>query len=263
MSFSNPIIGGNDTLVRDAIQSEGFVSGSTGWRIERDGTAEFNSVTVRGELDVTGTDGSYVRALAQGGHADVLLQPQDLAGFDWEPGTLRADIASTTDNPQISLIGPSNQGATSSAAEILIQGPGDPDASQIIMSSADGIQLDLGSHVNLLNSGTWIRRGEPTNLSLAAGWTAFGGGFSDPKYVELPDGFGQLFGVASGTPPGTIGTLPSALRPSVIQGPFSCACNNGKHCQIVVNPNGTVVTQNADASVTWVSLANVRWPISG
>ncbi|WP_301177241.1 hypothetical protein [Actinomadura geliboluensis] len=60
MAFGNPIIGGGDTLVRNAIQSEGFVAGSTGWRIERTGSAEFNSVTVRGELDV-GTANSYVR----------------------------------------------------------------------------------------------------------------------------------------------------------------------------------------------------------
>ncbi|MFE9102951.1 hypothetical protein [Actinomadura geliboluensis] len=60
MSFGNPIIGGNGTLVRQAMQSEGFQSGVTGWRVTREGDAEFNDVVVRGDLDV-GTATQYVK----------------------------------------------------------------------------------------------------------------------------------------------------------------------------------------------------------
>lgn len=56
MPFQNPVVAG-ETLVVPAIQSEGFVSGSTGWRIERDGDAEFNDVDIRGELTVSNADG--------------------------------------------------------------------------------------------------------------------------------------------------------------------------------------------------------------
>lgn len=52
MEFGNSIVGGSDELVRDGIQSRGFVSGSSGWRVDRTGNAEFNDVTVRGELHV-------------------------------------------------------------------------------------------------------------------------------------------------------------------------------------------------------------------
>lgn len=38
------------------IQTSGFVSGSSGWRIKGDGNAEFNDVTVRGSVFVTGGD---------------------------------------------------------------------------------------------------------------------------------------------------------------------------------------------------------------
>lgn len=55
MAFRNPIVGG-DTLVRNAIQSEGFQTGVQGWRIERGGDAEFNDVDVRGTVEV-GPDG--------------------------------------------------------------------------------------------------------------------------------------------------------------------------------------------------------------
>lgn len=54
MTFTNAILAGV-TLVRDAIQSEGFVTGVTGWRISRDGNAEFNDVTIRGEVEVGDT----------------------------------------------------------------------------------------------------------------------------------------------------------------------------------------------------------------
>lgn len=53
MEFGNSIIGQSDELVREAIQSRGYVAGSTGWRINGNGTAEFNDVTIRGGLVVT------------------------------------------------------------------------------------------------------------------------------------------------------------------------------------------------------------------
>lgn len=57
MEFSNGIVGGSDELVRNGIQSRGYVAGVTGWRINRAGDAEFNDVTIRGSLVASdGTD---------------------------------------------------------------------------------------------------------------------------------------------------------------------------------------------------------------
>lgn len=53
--FSNPILA-KDTLVRRAIQSEGFEAGVQGWRIERDGSAEFQDLIARGEFEATRID---------------------------------------------------------------------------------------------------------------------------------------------------------------------------------------------------------------
>ena len=50
MGFSNPIIGGISNLIRAAIRSPNFVTGLTGWSINRDGTAEFNNAIIRGLL---------------------------------------------------------------------------------------------------------------------------------------------------------------------------------------------------------------------
>jgi hypothetical protein len=49
MPFQNPIVAG-ETLVRTGIKSEGFVTGLTGWRVDRTGTAEFYNLTARGSI---------------------------------------------------------------------------------------------------------------------------------------------------------------------------------------------------------------------
>ena len=50
MPFNNPITGAQGTLVRPAIKSANFVSGSAGWSINTDGTAEFNEGVFRGPV---------------------------------------------------------------------------------------------------------------------------------------------------------------------------------------------------------------------
>ncbi len=49
MGLKDPIVAGVN-LIRSAIQSVPFVSGLLGWRIARDGTAEFNDITARGNI---------------------------------------------------------------------------------------------------------------------------------------------------------------------------------------------------------------------
>lgn len=58
MTFRDPILGGNE-LVRTAMQSENYAAGTTGWRIARDGTVEFNSGTFRGSLEVGSDPGQH------------------------------------------------------------------------------------------------------------------------------------------------------------------------------------------------------------
>ncbi len=52
MQFSDPIVAGS-TLIRPAIKSPDYVAGVSGWSINRDGSAEFNDVLVRGDITVT------------------------------------------------------------------------------------------------------------------------------------------------------------------------------------------------------------------
>lgn len=67
VSPGNPIVGGT-VLRTPAIQSPGFTSGTTGWSINADGTAEFNGLTLHGTL-VLGTGSNNVIILDFGRRA--------------------------------------------------------------------------------------------------------------------------------------------------------------------------------------------------
>lgn len=50
MGFANQILGGMGTLIRDAIHSQNYVPKVSGWTINKDGTAEFSGLTLRGSF---------------------------------------------------------------------------------------------------------------------------------------------------------------------------------------------------------------------
>lgn len=87
MPFSNPIVAGED-LVRTGIRSPNYVTGSTGWRIAQDGSAEFNSLTVVGAALIGGSvtldqagDGLFVYSGAPAA-GNLLIALTPTAGTD-------------------------------------------------------------------------------------------------------------------------------------------------------------------------------------
>jgi hypothetical protein len=52
--FKNSILGGAETLIRSAIKSFNYIAGVAGWRIARDGSAEFATATIRGTIVADG-----------------------------------------------------------------------------------------------------------------------------------------------------------------------------------------------------------------
>lgn len=104
MTFTDPIIGGESKLIRSAIQSPNYVPGVSGWTINRDGTAEFNSTTIRGELLVTDPDGSYVRIYDQDPGSGALIEfgLPTASGAVLTPASITSsDNASGTGHPGI------------------------------------------------------------------------------------------------------------------------------------------------------------------
>src|SRR5688572_12485030 len=78
MGFRSSILAGVK-LIREAIQSPNYVAGTSGWSINRDGTAEFGDMTIRS------SDGSGSTVVIQNGMAEfaaangwkIIIDPTD------------------------------------------------------------------------------------------------------------------------------------------------------------------------------------------
>jgi hypothetical protein len=78
VEFQDELAGGV-TLVRPALQSPDYVSGSSGWAIKIDGSAEFNDVVIRGGTTVSGLALYYNGTPALG---NLILSIAAAAGVD-------------------------------------------------------------------------------------------------------------------------------------------------------------------------------------
>lgn len=56
MSFTDQIVAGIGVLIREFIQSPNYVAGVSGWSVMKDGSAEFNDLTIRGTVIITSGD---------------------------------------------------------------------------------------------------------------------------------------------------------------------------------------------------------------
>jgi hypothetical protein len=57
--FANAVVGGMSKLIRFAIQSPNFVTGTSGWIIRKDGSAEFNNLVIRNGQIISGVQLIY------------------------------------------------------------------------------------------------------------------------------------------------------------------------------------------------------------
>lgn len=96
MPFTNPLVAGT-TLIRSAIKSPDYVAGTSGWQISKDGSAEFNDVTVRGALVSIGDNGSEVDIHTGATGAYIEVRPNNfgnatidatILGSRWDGTTL-------------------------------------------------------------------------------------------------------------------------------------------------------------------------------
>ncbi len=143
MTFTDPILGGESVLVRQAIRSADYVPGVSGWSINRDGSAEFNDVTVRGELYVTDPDGSYVRIYDE--------DPGDGAVIEFgtaDPGSAPGRIRTSTTGPTpaLEIYGPHSGDITTRPGIQMYEGE-PAENGTVIMTAGNGASLYLGPEV--------------------------------------------------------------------------------------------------------------------
>lgn len=264
MPFSDPIVA-DDVLVRESIQSGNYETGVSGWSINRDGTAEFSDITVRGSL----------RTAATGKRIE--LGPDYFAGGD--PVILFSDSVDGSvdfDQPQV-------QARSFSAGRglVVLSERVDPSSGGSVFVRPDGITLSwedipAGGHTlveideaGLSVTGTSILRvvqiatEGPTAVSaFLNGWSNFGAsGYADVTYEKEPTGYVTVSGLVKGgtiadASSGNVFVLPAGYRPAG-RLVFPSVANNG-FGRVDVTAAGEVRVV-AGASNAFVTLSGVRF----
>lgn len=85
-AFTDPLVGGMSILIRDAIRSRNYVAGVSGWSINKDGTAEFDSIVIRGAGEFGPNPGQHIELTTTGqikiyDSANTLVMQLDGTGF--------------------------------------------------------------------------------------------------------------------------------------------------------------------------------------
>lgn len=271
MVFTNSILAG-ETLVRDAIKSEGYVPGSNGWSINRDGTAEFNDVTTRGELLVGDLAAKYIH---------IANDPQPIirlgnAGNAEETTGASIDALATGFSSYLFLSSP-ERNSNGLDASISLVVDDSPETSVVLSADNSYLNSDLvrlgqndsDKHLDLLyNAGdAKAELRNPDEVWKGTGTTPLTGTWVDVAgsrfgYYKDATGRVQVRGKVSGGGAGaTIVTLPVGYRPSSNL-EFSMRAAAGVLASVSVNTGGvlTVTTNLASASANGVFLDVISYP---
>lgn len=291
MTFGNTILSG-ETLAREAIQSEGFETGVQGWRIERDGDAELNDVTIRGDLEsdnyVPGVSGYRI-------DSDTgTVEANDFSGrgsMRVQPGTTYAEMAVHEGNATIEFgdtalneffyIYVSGSGVTlerwdsdtASSIQTDLLAFGDSGIGQIVFPndsfSQAGYIIDKAREGFIYRvrgsegfaAEDWVFPGKATDWSDLANHGALG-------YRLLPTGLVALTGnaVAGAGAGNTIFTVPFRYRPATdVRIPAFNPTNN--NCRVVVRGNTTSGTPGDVQVFGWavgdnISIEGATYPVA-
>lgn len=219
VAFSNPVVAGEE-LIRTAIRSANYVAGVSGWRIDREGSADFNDVTLRGGLVNTGAD------------VETRIQGDGIVIEDVSDPTLQANFG-TSEIVYTSVAG--NEVRLTANGNDFIGFRGDSSKRGAYYNRATGF-LATGSYDPIVLEG-WV------NFTFAAGWGAPG---QPCSYKLFPDGLVRLRGIANHTAAGVPGagtlvtTLPVGYRPvqyTLIPNAYDASATKGR---VEVNTDGTV-----------------------
>lgn len=241
MPFDNPVVAGT-TLVIPAIKSDDYVAGVSGWAIFKDGTAEFNNVTVRGEVVVSAAANpfTYVRIYDNGSLDLPIIELASPIGRTFKIVAIhQTAMAIFADNLNTNVV------------EYFVQDRGIALVTQV--ASNAGVLIDAADGVAKYGSysteGTFNPEVWHTAIPVS-GWTG------TVEYKRLPDGMivmrGELTGGTNTVGTGLIVAPGVGYRPTRIQR-FESATGS-------INAGGRIQIDTAGATViARVSADNSFW----
>lgn len=147
MIFSDNILAGV-VLTREAIQSDNFVSGVSGWRIRKIGDAEFNNAVFRGEIWVGTAPNPQIHIHTAAGHGDIDFwtnDPQEV----W-PGGINAEILAGVPADSLTTLIFSPTTLAGGQAYLRVGYTMAPSDYTFIDGEADTIQFDTSVGMNIV-----------------------------------------------------------------------------------------------------------------
>lgn len=262
MGFANPVMAGK-FLVRQVMQSVNFVTGVSGWAISRNGSAQFNNVTIRGGIVIGGTTlvyegtpaaGNLIASIASAPGTDPMGNPYQEGFTSYLPGVGYVQMI----DGQVNFFNTSggvimSLQQTDTGGLVITGGSGGYLA--IPVPIADALTASEPGAASFGTAETWH------TASLGSGWTG------TAQYTARPDGTVALrtlgsLGAGTITSGTTLFTLPAAYEPAVAQvipaiisavGSGSAATGDSPYLQI--GTNGAVDVFNISTQVA----TNIRF----
>lgn len=237
------------------MQSEGYQAGVNGWRIARNGDAEFNDVTIRGDL-ITGPPGSK--------HIEITDTPANRIKFfsgdaaETQEGFIEVDFT-PFGTPNASLFTqPPVVHASGNAASLNLTNFTDGVTNAQL--AADTIFLNTGPLGNIFNFGKILKTNESVFTGVLQGtWATLGGGWPHPRLFLDAEGFVHFVGAVTGGLNGqTIMNIPAGYRPPYLIPVI--AEGNLAFARITLNTGGNVVLNvGSGTNLLW----NTVYPVAG
>lgn len=159
-TFTDSVVGNDDKLVRNAIRSTNYVAGSAGWKISKDGTAEFSDVTVRGDVVASSfatgvapaarvviqstTLGTILIYAANAGFYSLRMRAFLNGGTQYVGAIETENIHPSEGRPRLTLWNDSSGGTHTQALLDIETGP------EVLLSGDGVVQIDNGAGAVLL-----------------------------------------------------------------------------------------------------------------
>lgn len=281
--FTNSVLGGVGNLIRSWIQSVPFVSGSQGWRISKNGNAEFNSVSIRGGVVVTSASQLFVYSSNPPALGTLIFSISDMPGTDPYDNAYAAGIVNYSSGEQIGIVNGTFTISTSFGDILELQW----NTINFVLSLNDAVPLEfivsqlmanLGVDGFTINAGkvTAVKPGTGTTyanpalpetwhaLTLLNSWVNTAG---TAQYRLLPTGDVQVIGQINGGTVGSgtsIGTLPIGYRPAHTN-EVACTVSGATPTNTPVlqtDSNGNITMHNVPVGTTNISFSmiiNLTW----